>query len=147
MLYYPDFVIFLAKYLLWIMFGVTLFLGIKNRNFLINSVIAILVTRILVSGIKLVFMVDRPFISNPNLIPLVKTSDTSFPSVHAAIGASIALMIGIYFPKLIFPAFVLAILISIGRILVLVHYPQDVIIGFLIGLCISWTILKFRKVL
>lgn len=145
MLYYPLFVIFLAQYLLWVMFGITFLLGIRNKVFFINSVLAIVVSRVIVSGTKLIFLIDRPFMANPNLIPLVKTSETSFPSVHAALGASMALMIGIYFPKYKVPAFALAILISLGRVLALVHYPRDIIAGFLIGLSVSWVIIKIRK--
>ncbi|OGC59889.1 hypothetical protein A3A70_01050 [candidate division WWE3 bacterium RIFCSPLOWO2_01_FULL_42_11] len=144
MLYYPLFVILLARYLLWVMFGITLILGFKNNKFLINSVLSLVIVRIVEGIIKFKFPVDRPFIANPNLIPLVSTSDPSFPSVHAALAGAMAMMIGIYFPKYRILAFGMAILIALGRVLALVHYPRDVIVGFIIGLGISWLVLKIR---
>ncbi len=57
----------------------------------------------------------------------------SFPSGHATRMAAIAVIVGARAPALALPAWMLALLVALCRVLVGVHYLSDVIAGLAIG--------------
>lgn len=57
----------------------------------------------------------------------------SFPSGHATRMAAIAVIVGACAPALALPAWALALLVALCRVLVGVHYLSDVIAGLTIG--------------
>lgn len=63
-----------------------------------------------------------------------RTRSFSFPSSHATNSFAGALYFSTFLPRLTWPLYVLAVLISFSRIAVGVHYPLDVVAGGLIGL-------------
>lgn len=70
------------------------------------------------------------------LIP--RPTDFSFPSGHT--GTSFAAASALYFSKnrIWIPASILAVLISLSRIYLYVHYPSDVLAGAMIGIMAGW---------
>jgi undecaprenyl-diphosphatase len=62
----------------------------------------------------------------------------SFPSGHAASSAAGALMLSAAWPPARAAFWLLALGISISRIYLGVHYPSDVLAGFLVGLLVAW---------
>ena len=63
-----------------------------------------------------------------------KQSDFSFPSGHTAASFAVAVVLLLRAPKKIsIPAMILAVLISLSRLYVGVHYPTDVLGGAVIG--------------
>lgn len=92
----------------------------------------------------------RPYDAYPALIPLVdRLADFSFPSGHTANGFAVAFVLYWMLPKKYSVwLLVLNTLIALTRLYVGVHYPTDVIAGFLIGLAVSrlvWYLLAGRK--
>ena len=67
----------------------------------------------------------------------------SFPSNHAANTMALTVVISYFFSKYKTILILLTCLIGISRIYVGVHYPFDVIGGFIIGYIFSWGTLSF----
>lgn len=78
----------------------------------------------------------RPFTEIQGLVPLItKPTDFSFPSGHTTASFAVALVMLWMLPgKYGIPAVVLAALIAFSRLYLGVHYPTDVLAGFLVAL-------------
>jgi undecaprenyl-diphosphatase len=85
-------------------------------------------------GAKYLFDRARPFISDTEIAPLVKTpSSSSFPSGHSATAAAGTLTLSVVYPAFA-PALLLSgVLVALSRIYLGVHYPFDVLAGVFIG--------------
>ena len=62
----------------------------------------------------------------------------SFPSSHAVNAGTIAVVISFFYPRAMWGMFALAFLIGYSRIYVGVHYPSDVMAGWLLGSAWGW---------
>lgn len=82
----------------------------------------------------------RPYARIEGLNPLVKKpTDYSFPSGHSSSSFAVGFTIFRKSDKRWgIPALILAILISLSRLYVAVHYPSDVIVGAAIGIVFSY---------
>lgn len=79
----------------------------------------------------------RPFITFPELLPLIEQGGWSFPSAHAMSSFSAATAIFAFYRKPGIICYVMAALIAFSRLYVCVHYPSDVLCGILLGLAIG----------
>ncbi len=75
----------------------------------------------------------RPFVHHAHHLFIARSTDPSFPSDHATGAFAIAMAVMLRHRRAGWVAFVLAVLISIGRVGAGTHYPSDVIGGALIG--------------
>jgi len=81
----------------------------------------------------------RPFVTFPDQVAKLNVVQdlTSFPSTHTIFVFSIVVSLWLSnLKKLAWPLLILAILIGLGRIVVGVHYPFDIIGGAIIGVII-----------
>lgn len=80
---------------------------------------------------------------------LKSTRDSSFPSGHSYLATVASLSISIYYmnPWMIIIAIALSLLVSISRVYLGVHYFSDVIVGFSIGLIVSFVLLEIIQIL
>jgi undecaprenyl-diphosphatase len=79
-------------------------------------------------------MRDRPYVAHPGVHLFVPaSSDPSFPSDHATAAFAIAVSIFLRHRKAGLVALVLAVLVSLGRVVVGTHYPSDVLGGAVLG--------------
>ena len=100
----------------------------------LESALAVFLARGFIAGtIHFLFPVARPF-SVLGFEPLISASGASFPSGHASLFFALATVIlfinkrtGIYF-------FGAAIVISVARIVIGVHWPLDVGFGIIVGI-------------
>ena len=107
--------------------------GLRPSHLLIPW-IAVAASWTLAEGAKYLFNRARPYISDTEIAPLIKTpSSSSFPSGHSATAAAGALTLSAVYPSFA-PALLLSgFLVALSRIYLGVHYPFDVLAGALIG--------------
>ena len=132
---------------LWGMIAALGFLvtGLKPSHLLVPWV-AVAISWTVAEGTKFLFNRARPFISDTQIAPLVKTpSSSSFPSGHSATAAAGALTLSAVYPSFA-PALGLSgVLVALSRIYLGVHYPFDVLIGLLIGTATAATVLTLAS--
>jgi undecaprenyl-diphosphatase len=76
----------------------------------------------------------RPFVDHVEYREIGVRPDTpSFPSGHAATAAAGALAFARIWPAAAIPAWTLAAIIAISRVALGVHFPSDILAGFLLG--------------
>ncbi|MDQ3075813.1 MAG: phosphatase PAP2 family protein [bacterium] len=94
-------------------------------------------------GLKFLIQAPRPYLALPNIYPLIEKTDFSFPSGHAT--AFMALAIAIYLShKKVGRWFIFfALLIGLARIVAGVHFPIDILGGFILGAMVAYLINYF----
>lgn len=91
---------------------------------------------------------DRPCHRLEGFRALIEPADTfSFPSGHAAGAFLFALVVSAHYPALALPAFCLAGLIGLSRVLLGVHYPGDIVAGALLGVLSALFALHLQEAL
>lgn len=80
----------------------------------------------------------RPYEALQNVTQLVGSGGGSFPSNHALNNAAAAVVLSAYYRKLTWLWVAIALLIGFSRVYVGVHYPSDVLGGFVIGGLVGW---------
>lgn len=121
----------------WILCAVVLLAIPKTRKTgyaaVLSLIFGVIVTNLL---LKNIVARPRPFAEIEALIPLIaKPTDFSFPSGHTTASFAVALVMFRMLPKKIgIPAVVLAALVAFSRLYLGVHYPTDVLVGFLVAL-------------
>ena len=99
---------------------------------------AILIAESVSGGLKVWIERDRPAVADPDPETLVELPATySFPSGHATVSFACATVLALAVPRLAWPLFVLAGLISFSRVYVGVHYPFDVLAGAVLGVGVA----------
>ena len=120
---------------LWGVFAFLAYLaiGFETYNLLVPWT-AVAVSWVIAEVAKFLFNRARPFISDTEIAPLIRTpSSSSFPSGHSASAAAGAITLSAIYPAFA-PALVLSgFLVALSRIYLGVHYPFDVLAGILIG--------------
>jgi undecaprenyl-diphosphatase len=132
---------FFAVYLVWIMAGLLFyyFLVDRRRNFGFLWLIIILVGAglawFLGGFIKYLNDFPRPFFAIKDFIPLFPTGSghDSFPSGHATL--AMAMAAGTYTLNRPWGSLfiILALVVGVARVFAGVHWPLDVLVGWLIG--------------
>jgi undecaprenyl-diphosphatase len=101
---------------------------------------AYLVTLIL----KILVHAPRPFVALPNIHPLViETPYDSFPSGHATVFFALAVAMVMYDKKWGIVFFIIAILVSLSRVIAGVHFPIDILAGAIIGSFVGYFVHTF----
>lgn len=99
------------------------------------------------SYLKIIFHTPRPFWISNTVKPFAFESSFGLPSGHAQNSMAFWGMIGAYFRKrwLWGLVILLVFLIGISRLYLAVHFPHDVLIGWLVGCLILWLFLMISR--
>jgi undecaprenyl-diphosphatase len=107
--------------------------GFEAYNLLVPWA-AVAISWFVAEGAKYLFDRARPFISDTEIAPLVKTpSSSSFPSGHSATAAAGTLTLSAVYPAFAPTLLLSGVLVALSRIYLGVHYPFDVLAGLFIG--------------
>lgn len=135
--------------LLWIFISVFLLCFKKTRRAGILALLAMLLGLCLNNFLlKTIFARPRPWLTVPELLPLIEPPDPhSFPSGHTCAAFAAA---GVWFHTFSkrwerIAALFAAILMGFSRLYVGVHYPSDVLAGVCTGLFCAYLILMLDK--
>lgn len=136
-------------YLMWFLIFIFAFKGtIRERKSLIIFLISFPILVLIVKFIHLFFFEQRPYIAN-QILPLIsyKADDASFPSRHASSSFAMAFAF-LYYKSKWAPLFLLlAFWVGFARIYVGVHYPLDVLGGFIFGIISLIIALQVKRLL
>lgn len=160
--------IFAASYLQYIVVAGLLifwFLGkskeerAKNLSLVGGTLGAVVLSRLVFTEfIRWFWFRPRPFVDHTVNLLITHANTGSFPSGHAAFFFALAMTVYI-FEKKMYPKpfdfaqsrfhqgvglwlFSAAILISLARVFVGIHYPSDILVGVLVGLFSGWLVIK-----
>ena len=117
----------------WVLLVVIVVVLHRRRRALVATAVALVVSRVVVSWLKATIDRDRP----PEIDRLVHATGQAMPSGHAANVAAVALGIAVAFPRWRWPAFGVAAVVGVSRVLLGVHWASDVIAGWVVGAVIS----------
>ena len=93
---------------------------------------------------KASFQVARPYLALQDVVPLFPYGGyDSFPSGHATLFAALAVAIYLHHRRVGAVFIFLAFLIGTARVVAGVHYPLDVLAGWLLGALCSWLVYYF----
>lgn len=100
-----------------------------------------------VTWIKSYFAIPRPFLQFPEVVKLFSYGGfDSFPSGHAALSAALATIGYIYNKRFGVVLYICALLVGVSRIVAGVHFPFDIIAGYVLGIgMIGGLFLLYKK--
>jgi len=137
--------VFIATYFgIFLFIGSVIFLSLhvhrknmnKNMAFRVKEIIFVLasvfIAWIFIIFLKSLFGEPRPFLLF-DITPLIDISSPAFPSGHAAFFMALATAMSLFHSGSAWIFIPAAILIGISRIIVGVHFPADVIAGWILG--------------
>lgn len=88
--------------------------------------------------VKLIFMAPRPALALPNIATLFIESGYAFPSSHSAVISAFAFSIYFRNKKLGYICMIAGLLIGVARVMSGVHFPIDILGGFLLGFLVAY---------
>ncbi len=98
---------------------------------------------ILAQVFKFLFSYGRPIETLAEINPLLVKNDYSFPSGHATFFMALAVSIFLSHKKAGYVFIGFALLIGISRIVAGVHFPVDILAGYVLGALVSLLVRKY----
>jgi undecaprenyl-diphosphatase len=114
---------------------------LASASALASAAVALIANRVIAA----IWDRPRPFESHHVSYVYGRSHDPSFPSDHASAAFAIAFAV-LMFDRLVGSLFLLAaVLVAVGRVLIGVHYPGDVLAGLLVGLGSALLIVRLAR--
>lgn len=125
---------------IWFVIAIFLFIREEERDhwfflpFILGGGLSIIFSEYFIK-----FLIARPRPSELiGAVVLTNPGNYSFPSTHATIAWAMAYLLSREEPRLTFWFYLLAVLISLSRIYLGVHYPLDVVGGAILGVGVGY---------
>lgn len=139
-----------SEYAVWVMIALLVivwFLGDPSKQRIVfyacvASIVALVLTK---WGISPAVGHPRPFVEGPVHQLVAHVPDPSFPSKHASFVFALAAASFFIGRRFGLWMLLLAVLTGVSRVYVGVHYPGDILGGFLLGSLISVILIKTRN--
>lgn len=116
---------------------------LQKKKEILSVFVAGVVAWVLAYVLKILFAVPRPFVTFSKVQALIPENGFAFPSGHATFFMSLAFSIFLLHKKAGYVFLSFALLIGIARIVAGVHFPIDVLSGFVLGSVIAYL---FKKI-
>lgn len=137
--------IFLADYFQYLIILAVFLIFKKRWQIYAQGVSAVILSRLIIAEpMRILIHRLRPFMANDVNRLLHNEISASFPSGHSSAFFALATIIYLYNKKIGLWFFAAAFLITLGRIFSGVHYPLDILAGFLIGIFSGWLIYRLK---
>lgn len=149
-----SFIVFSAIYLIYILFALAVVFmcihykitGIKSFVYMIRQRFVTLISIPLSVGIawviadvlKHTFHTNRPFIALSNVHSLFPETGYAFPSAHSTAIAALAIAVYYRDKRWGYIFLLSAVLIGLARVVAGVHFPIDIIGGYVIGFVVAF---------
>jgi undecaprenyl-diphosphatase len=102
--------------------------------------------RAIAEVLKYLIHADRPFIKLQNVVALFPESGYSFPSGHATFFMALAVILYFSHKKTGYIFMLFALIIGLARIIAGVHFPVDILGGFIVGFLTSHIVVRLLKI-
>lgn len=139
--------IFFAKYFLYVFVAVVVALWFRRdlrKNVYIALISSFISRGIIVEILKRLIARPRPFeILNVHQLLVDEGTKRSFPSGHTVIFFSLAF--AFWGTRWFWPFFILALIASMARVFVGVHYPTDILASVIIAVATVWVVSRLFK--
>jgi len=155
-IFFDNLVIFFAVYFPYlVVFLAGIFLLMHHEIFKVESTFQILMQKkkeilsvffssflayFLALILKLIFNTSRPFVDLPSVYTLFPETGYTFPSGHAATFAALAFAIFFIHKKAGYVFMFFTLIIGLARIVAGVHFPMDILGGFILGALVAYFI-------
>ena len=140
--------IFFAEYTVYCLMLVLLFYWLtrntQNKVMVVSAVISFFIAEATGKLIGLLYSHQQPFAVWSGVNKLIeKEVGNSFPSDHTIVFFSVCISIALFRKRFWYLWVALALILSISRIYVGVHYPVDILVGALLGTIAAILVYKF----
>ena len=115
----------------------------ENQRAVLRAVAALLLSSVLVGLCNLLYFRDRPFRYHEVNLLFYYPTDSSFPSNSATVVFSLATTIWLRNRRWGWPMMALATGFSLSRVYCGVHYPADILAGFILGAGGAWFLTRY----
>lgn len=139
--------VFFARYLIFFFVPLAAFTSLNRRSRSLRhsayeAAWAGLLALMIAMFISVAVGRDRPFHASSAVALMIPPpiSEHAFPSGHASVAFAIAMAFAYGNGLLGLTAFVIAFLVSFGRVAVGVHYPTDILGGLIVGIFSFWLV-------
>ncbi len=118
-----------------------------NQRAVLRAVVVLLVSGALVGLSNMLYFRDRPFRYHEVNLLFYYPTDSSFPSNSATVMFGLATVIWLKNRRWGWPMMALAVLFGTSRVYCGVHYPTDILGGFLLGAGTAWALTRYGEFL
>lgn len=142
-IYFPFVIVFLAGIFLVMHHEIfkaknTFQILMQKKKELLSVFFSVFFAYILAAILKMIFHTSRPFTELPNVFALFPETGFAFPSGHAAFFAALGISIFFTHKKVGYVFMFFALLVGIARITAGVHFPIDILGGFILGVLVAY---------